>query len=154
MSRLMSTSSTSTSLQMVTHRVAPGPPQPAPRPHPTLTPWLQPAGTRLGSRNSSSSLRPLLRPRILRRPPSKVSLRPLATMQRLHPPPPQVPTSPTPRSASPTMAPLSLRWPPGLSLSTETTKPPGHTTPTPARPQGCIQHSPTWALHRGLCTLP
>uniref|UniRef100_A0A3Q3G5T5 Transcription factor SOX-10 n=1 Tax=Labrus bergylta TaxID=56723 RepID=A0A3Q3G5T5_9LABR len=31
---------------------------------------------------------------------------------------------------------------------------PGHTMPTPVRPQGCTQPSPTWALHRGLCTPP
>ena len=68
----------------------------------------------------------------------------------------RAPTSPTLRSASPTMAPPSPRWRPALSSqSTPTTRPRrALTMPTPASPQGCTLPSPTWGPPRGPCSPP
>lgn len=63
--------------------------------------------------------------------------------------------SPTLPSAFLTTVLPSPHWPPGLSLlNTLTTRPQGHTTPTPAKPRGCTLPSLTWGPPRGPCTPP
>lgn len=63
--------------------------------------------------------------------------------------------SPTPHSAFLTIVQPFPHWLPGLSLlNMLTTRPQGHTTLTPAKPQGYTLPSHIWVPRRDPCTLP
>lgn len=129
-----------------------------PRRTPTASPqlWQRPVDTQRPGSPSSSSRSNITAPLWAQthpRPRSRVRPEVLGvTLQRQSQ---QVPMSHTRPSAFLTTVLPSPHWPPGLSLlNMLTTRPQGHTMPTPARPQGCIQPSLTWGPPRGPCTRP
>lgn len=147
----MSMSLTSTYPQMATPGLdrLPGQ-QPGLQPLRTLTAypqlWQRPVDTQQpGSPSSNSSRSNIMGPLWVQIPPRLRSrVRPGVPGVTLQKQPQLVPMSPTLPSVSLTTALPSRHWHPGLSLlNMLTTRPQGHTTPTPVRPRDCTPPSLT-----------